>query len=128
MANGLSSVHLLEAGSHLIQGDFSLAKVQDAQHLYAGAQSFFNSLKHMRTDQSDKTAASRSGDLSVKVRAGWKALARVRRPTSSTHQDELQDTRQIIDACADDIITLWEDETVQAGLRERKIALEDHYV
>lgn len=70
----------------------------------------------------------RSSDLSVRVRSGWKALARVRRPTSSTGQDELQDARQIIDACREDIIALWADEGVRAGLRERKIALEDHCV
>jgi hypothetical protein len=80
-----------------------------------------------RNDQPDRGPSSRA-ELSVKVRSGWKALARVRRPTSSTHQDELQDTRQIIDACRDDIIALWADDAVQAGLREGKITLEDHYV
>lgn len=79
-------------------------------------------------DQFEKSASNKPADLSVRVRSGWKALARVRRPTSSNSQDELQDTRQIIDACRDDIIALWADEAVQAGLRERKIVLEDHYI
>lgn len=81
-------------------------------------------------ERSSSTSSSspRQPDLSVKVRSGWKALARIRRPTSSTSQDELQDTRQIIDACGDDIVALWADDAVQAGLRERKIDLEDHYI
>ena len=66
--------------------------------------------------------------MTIRVRSGWKSLARVRRPSSSAHQDELQDTRQIIDACRDDILALWANETVQAGLRERRIVLEDHYL
>lgn len=74
------------------------------------------------------SSSPRQPDLAIKVRAGWKALARIRRPTSSTNQDEIQDTRQIIDACGDDIVSLWADDAVQAGLRERKIDLEDHYV
>ena len=80
-----------------------------------------------RSDRPDRGSSGRT-DLSVKVRSGWKALARVRRPTSSASQDELQDTRQIIDACRDDILALWADDAVQAGLRERKFTLEDHYV
>ncbi|GJE95016.1 G-alpha-domain-containing protein [Phanerochaete sordida] len=79
-------------------------------------------------ERGQPSAPPRQPDLAVKVRSGWKALARIRRPTSSTNQDELQDTRQIIDACADDIVALWADESVQAGLRERKIDLEDHYI
>lgn len=67
-------------------------------------------------------------DMTLRVRSGWKALGRVRRPSSASHQDELQDTRQIIDACRDDIQALWANETVQAGLRGRTIVLEDHYV
>ena len=40
-------VHLASQAQHLIQGGFSFAKVQEAQSLLAGAQTFFNSLKHM---------------------------------------------------------------------------------
>ena len=76
----------------------------------------------------DPPGSPRSSDLSVRVRSGWKGLARVRRPTSTTHQDELQNARQIIDACRDDIIAVWADEAVQAGLREQSLVLEDHCV
>lgn len=86
----------------------------------------------IRSDQLERilssSSSSRQPDLTVKVRSGWKALARIQRPTSSANQDELQDTRQIIDACRDDIIALWADEAVQVGLRERKIDLEDHCI
>jgi hypothetical protein len=37
---------LTQAAMHLIQGGFSVQKIQDAKQLLAGAQSFFNSLKH----------------------------------------------------------------------------------
>lgn len=39
--------YLFEEGSHLIEGGFTFEKVRDAAQLYAGAQSFFNGLKHM---------------------------------------------------------------------------------
>jgi hypothetical protein len=43
-------MRLVQGAQHLIQGGFSYNKLQDAQQLYAGAQSFFNSLKHMGKD------------------------------------------------------------------------------
>ncbi|EKM53968.1 uncharacterized protein PHACADRAFT_145501 [Phanerochaete carnosa HHB-10118-sp] len=77
---------------------------------------------------SSSASSSRQPDLTVRVRSGWKALARIGRQTSLTGQDELQDMRQIIDACRDDIIALWADDAVQAGLRKHNIDLEDHYI
>ena len=70
----------------------------------------------------------RSVNVPVRARSGWKALARIQRPTSSTSNahDELLDTRQILEACKDDIIDLWTNEAVQSGLKERDIVLEDH--
>jgi hypothetical protein len=40
-------MRLVQGAQHLIQGGFSYNKLQDAEQLYAGAQSFFNSLKHL---------------------------------------------------------------------------------
>lgn len=40
-------IHLAREAQHLIQGGFSTTKVQAAQQLLAGAQSFFNSLRHV---------------------------------------------------------------------------------
>ena len=38
--------HLMSAASNLLQGGFSLQKVNDAKQLYAGARSFFKGLQH----------------------------------------------------------------------------------
>ena len=40
-------IQLAKQAQHLIQGGFSFRKVQAAQQLLAGAQSFYNSLKHV---------------------------------------------------------------------------------
>ncbi|KAI0688033.1 G-protein alpha subunit [Cytidiella melzeri] len=70
---------------------------------------------------------SRSLDTSLRARPGWKALARLKRPTSST-QDELQDARHVLDACRDDIVALWADMTVHAELRKRLAIMEDSHI
>ena len=44
-------IHLATEASHLIQGGFSFEKIQAAQSLLAGAQTFYNSLKHMGEQQ-----------------------------------------------------------------------------
>ncbi|PSS18928.1 hypothetical protein PHLCEN_2v3144 [Hermanssonia centrifuga] len=66
-----------------------------------------------------------TGDVTVRARSGWKSLNRMQRPTSTTH-DELYDARQIIEACCEDIVALWADDNVQAGLLERDVSLEDN--
>ncbi|KIW03013.1 uncharacterized protein PV09_05671 [Verruconis gallopava] len=49
--NFRQGVRLMEAGSHLIRGGFNFSKIGEAAELYAGAQSFFNGLKYMNTDE-----------------------------------------------------------------------------
>ncbi|KAJ3551512.1 hypothetical protein NM688_g4660 [Phlebia brevispora] len=74
-----------------------------------------------------QSATVRPPDVTVRAKSGWKALAKLQRPTSSTSQhDELHDARQIIEACKDDIVALWQHEVVHMGLKERDVALEDH--
>jgi hypothetical protein len=46
-------IQLAKQAQHLIQGGFSFGKVQAAQQLLAGAQSFYNSLKHMDEPQQE---------------------------------------------------------------------------
>lgn len=84
--------------------------------------------RRLCVDGASPPDAPRSPDLSVRVRSGWKGLARIGRPTSMTHQDELQNARQIIDACRDDICAMWTDDAVQAGLRAQSVVLEDHCI
>jgi len=40
-------IRLAAGAANLMQGGFSMDKVRDAEQLYAGASSFFKSLKHM---------------------------------------------------------------------------------
>lgn len=42
---------LLSQANHLIQGGFTINKVQEAQRLYAGARTFFHSLRHADEQQ-----------------------------------------------------------------------------
>ncbi|KAI0344756.1 G-alpha-domain-containing protein [Trametopsis cervina] len=69
----------------------------------------------------------RSLDTSIRARPGWKALSRLRRPTSTT-QDELLNSRQVIDACRDDIVALWTDQSVREELSKRDTKLEDYHI
>ena len=80
----------------------------------------FNSYSRSSTD-------SRPPENSLRARAGWKALARLKRPTSTT-QDELQDARQVVDACRDDIVALWADGAIHDELRRRYVVLDDSHI
>ncbi len=51
--NVKQGLHLMETAKHLLQGGFSYDKVNDAKQLFAGAQSFFSSLKHRNEPQED---------------------------------------------------------------------------
>lgn len=74
-------------------------------------------------------ASANSQDVAIRARSGWKALAKMQRPTSSTSQhDALHDARQIIEACREDVMALWANELVHVGLREREVVLEDHCI
>lgn len=51
--NVKQGLHLLGATQNLIQGGFSMSKVNDAKQLLAGAQSFFQGLQHRGEPQQD---------------------------------------------------------------------------
>lgn len=70
--------------------------------------------------------SSRAPETSIRARPGWKALSEIKRPTSPV-QDDLQGSRQIIDACKEDIVALWNDPTVQSLMRDRTVALTDYH-
>ena len=53
MDNVKEGLHLMATAKHLLQGGFSYDKVNDAKQLFAGAQSFFSSLKHRNEPQED---------------------------------------------------------------------------
>ncbi|MCJ1433680.1 hypothetical protein MMC27_003044 [Xylographa pallens] len=46
-------LHLAQAAQHLLQGGFSMSKVNDAKQLLAGAQSFFQGFKHRGEPQQE---------------------------------------------------------------------------
>ena len=71
-----------------------------------------------------------SGRSEVAVRGGrgWKSL--LRRRTQDDLQavhypEELENARQILDACRADIVGLWASESVQSGLREEGVVLQE---
>jgi len=53
MDNVKQGVRLLATAQNLVQGGFSMNKVNDAKQLYAGASSFFHSLKHRNEQQEE---------------------------------------------------------------------------
>lgn len=68
----------------------------------------------------------RAAEVSVSAGSGWKALLKLRRDRrDSRASDELVNTQRVVEACKDDIILLWQDSTIQDGLRRHKVVLED---
>ena len=72
--------------------------------------------------------AGRALEVSVRGGRGWKSLLRRREyedvPTSN-YPEELENARQILDACKADIIALWGSSSVQIGLKEEGVALQE---
>ncbi|KAI0073385.1 P-loop containing nucleoside triphosphate hydrolase protein [Panus rudis PR-1116 ss-1] len=64
--------------------------------------------------------------MNISIRGGnvWKALAKAqdKNPWVKT---ELQKTRSILNACRDDILTLWSDPAVKAALQDHDVVVED---
>lgn len=59
---------------------------------------------------SDQSSFKSSG-IVVRSGSGWKALSKLHGPSG---QDQINEMRQIIAACGSDIVSLWENETVQS--------------
>ena len=53
MDNLKQGLHLVRSAQNLLQGGFSTDKVADAKQLFAGAQSFFQGLKHRAEPQQE---------------------------------------------------------------------------
>jgi len=53
MDNVKQGLHLVSTAQHLLQGGFSMNKVNDAKQLLAGASSFFQGLKHRTEPQEE---------------------------------------------------------------------------
>ncbi|KAI0937522.1 hypothetical protein AcV5_000338 [Taiwanofungus camphoratus] len=69
----------------------------------------------------------RASEVSIRGGSGWKALLHRRwLPTQvESRPDELDNARQILDACREDIVELWADPSVRAGLKEEGVSLEE---
>lgn len=55
MDNVKEGLHLMQTAQHLLQGGFTQDKVTDAKQLFAGAQSFFQGLKHRGEGSTDES-------------------------------------------------------------------------
>ncbi|CAL1707688.1 unnamed protein product [Somion occarium] len=64
---------------------------------------------------------------SIRGGSAWKALAKSQTLHSSI-KSELQKTRSILDACRDDIVSLWSDPAVREQLKKQGTTLEDSSV
>ncbi|KAI0949741.1 hypothetical protein AcW1_009263 [Taiwanofungus camphoratus] len=77
----------------------------------------------------DKEGARNNGrlpEVSVRYGSGWRVLVRQEgeRPPSRLW-DDLDDARRILEACREDILSLWADDSVQGLLKEEEITLQD---
>jgi hypothetical protein len=71
---------------------------------------------------------AKASEVSIRSDSGWKVFMKFRSPSEESNAPErLEDsqTRRIINACADDIVGLWADQTVQSCLSDQGILLED---
>lgn len=68
------------------------------------------------SDQSPKSSF-KSAEIVVRSGSGWKALSRLHGPSG---QDKINEMRQIIAACCVDIVSLWENETVQSAISDHE--------
>ncbi|KAH9921380.1 G-protein alpha subunit [Amylocystis lapponica] len=68
-----------------------------------------------------------ASEVSIRSGTGWKALLHLKRHALplDTRPDELGNARQILDACREDIVELWGDPAVQAGLKEEGVVLRE---
>ncbi|GBE87528.1 G-protein alpha subunit [Sparassis crispa] len=92
-------------------------------------------VKRLSVDNTSRDAAGiddstpwyygRASEVSIRSGSGWKALLCRHRQQLNSHADELVSARQVLDACRDDIVTLWSNPTVHAGLRGEGVCLQE---
>lgn len=79
--------------------------------------------------ESSSSWLSGRSDVAVRGGRGWKSLLKRRNQSDSEGSvysaEQLENARQILDACKADIVALWASESVQAGLRDEGIALQE---
>lgn len=80
--------------------------------------------ENYQTEGRRRYRRDRASEVSVRSGSAWKALLKPRPPTANG-QDDLQDAQRVIEACKDDMLSLWRDSTLQNGLKERDIQLEE---
>ncbi|KAJ3985773.1 guanine nucleotide binding protein, alpha subunit [Lentinula detonsa] len=68
---------------------------------------------------------AKAPEIAVRSGAGWKGLLKFRRQSGAVSSPEDMQNRRIINACADDIVTLWRNPDVQEKLRQEEIYLKD---
>lgn len=80
------------------------------------------------TDDAPSWRTKPAPEVSIRGGSGWKNLLKRRRGSQAryaTTQAELDNARQILDACKDDIVALWESPTLHV-LEEQGVDLHHH--
>lgn len=69
----------------------------------------------------------RASEVSIRSGSGWKSLLRRKRNsrTVDNRPDELDNARQILHSCREDIVNLWTDPVIQTGLRDEGVSLQE---
>lgn len=68
---------------------------------------------------------TRASEVSIRGGSGWKALVKRKDASPGSAPDDLDDARQLLGTCKDDIVALWSNAQVQQDLREQDISLRD---
>ncbi|KAI0371216.1 G-alpha-domain-containing protein [Pilatotrama ljubarskyi] len=88
-------------------------------------------LPNMSADS--ESAHARATDVTIRGEHAWRALVRQRQEREGKQHTryseglagEVENARQIVDACRDEIVTMWTSPGVQMALRDEGVVLED---
>lgn len=68
---------------------------------------------------------TRASEVSIRGGSGWKALVKRKDASPGSAPDDLDNARQLLASCKDDIVALWSNAQVQQNLREQDVSLRD---
>jgi guanine nucleotide-binding protein G(i) subunit alpha len=80
----------------------------------------------IETDASGQYHKDCASEVRVRGLSGWKSLLTNRRsPQNPAASDDSEGSQRVIEACKDDMASLWEDPVVQAKLKKLNVRLQD---
>ncbi|KAK7683158.1 hypothetical protein QCA50_013831 [Cerrena zonata] len=77
------------------------------------------------TDGISPKNKTRASEVSIRGGSGWKALVKRKDASPGSAPDDLDNARQLLATCKDDIVALWSNAQVQQNLREQDISLRE---